>query len=321
MTRLICIVMALFAMSPNLLALEQEVANLKSVLSKDRETINQALLQLNTAIKKYEMVDSSTVDNPSPERQQRRHDIMAALGPIEPELVRLLQGDDHTLASNAGVILGNSSGGPVVYDGLKHVLAESKDASLPAIALSALYQTGRADSEVRNLAAERIAAYKERSGYDAAFGLLRASEYRALPEALPVCIEMLKSDAPAGNKMVAVGALMKLGPAAAAALPELQRFLAQLRTQGGDFRDVNTVERAKRIVSGQAAIQTLPVPPAATPAPSTPVPTATPAPSIPAVTVAESPAPVVERKAPVWPWLVGILALIVIVALALKRRA
>ena len=64
----------------------------------------------------------------------------------------------------------------------------------------------------------------------------------------------------------------------------------------------------------------LPATPAATPAPSTPVPTATPTPSSPAPTVAESPAPP-ERKSPVWPWVVGIAALIAIVMLALKRRS
>ena len=57
------------------------------------------------------------------------------------------------------------------------------------------------------------------------------------------------------------------------------------------------------------------------PTPSTPVPTAMPASALPSPAVAESPAPVVEGKSPLWPWLVGILALIVIAALALKRRA
>lgn len=54
-----------------------------------------------------------------------------------------------------------------------------------------------------------------------------------------------------------------------------------------------------------------------------PVPTATPDVSLsPTVPVAQSPATAIERKAPVWPWVVGgILALIVIVAVALKRRA
>jgi hypothetical protein len=54
------------------------------------------------------------------------------------------------------------------------------------------------------------------------------------------------------------------------------------------------------------------------PAPSTPVPTATPAPTTP---VAQTPAIAAERRSPVWPWVVGILALVVIVAFALKRRA
>lgn len=52
------------------------------------------------------------------------------------------------------------------------------------------------------------------------------------------------------------------------------------------------------------------------------LPTATPAFSTPTPKVAESAAPVVERKSPVWPWVVGgILAIVVIVALVLKRRA
>lgn len=61
---------------------------------------------------------------------------------------------------------------------------------------------------------------------------------------------------------------------------------------------------------------------AAPPVDSTSVPTSTPALSSTGPAVAESPVPTVERKAPVWPWVVGgILALVVIVALALKRRA
>lgn len=49
------------------------------------------------------------------------------------------------------------------------------------------------------------------------------------------------------------------------------------------------------------------VPPAVSPSPTTPV--------------AQTPAPASDQKTPVWPWLVGILALVVIVAIALKRRA
>lgn len=57
-----------------------------------------------------------------------------------------------------------------------------------------------------------------------------------------------------------------------------------------------------------------------TASPPTPIPTATPAPLLPTPTVAENPAPVVERKSPVWPWLVGIAALTVIALLVWKRR-
>ncbi|MEA3209374.1 MAG: hypothetical protein QOE70_2431 [Chthoniobacter sp.] len=60
--------------------------------------------------------------------------------------------------------------------------------------------------------------------------------------------------------------------------------------------------------------------PAATPALSTPVATATPAPLSPTPVVGKIPVPVVERKSPVWPWLVGIAALTVIALLVWKSR-
>lgn len=64
-----------------------------------------------------------------------------------------------------------------------------------------------------------------------------------------------------------------------------------------------------------------PTPAAATPLPASPVPTATPEPSAPAPLVAESPALVVERKLPLWLWVVGIATLAVVAWLVLKRRA
>jgi hypothetical protein len=70
-----------------------------------------------------------------------------------------------------------------------------------------------------------------------------------------------------------------------------------------------------------------PAPPDATPiasipTPAPPVPNTPPvASSSPTTPVVETPAVPVERKSPVWPWVVGILALIVIVTVALKRRA
>jgi hypothetical protein len=64
-----------------------------------------------------------------------------------------------------------------------------------------------------------------------------------------------------------------------------------------------------------------PTQPIKTPAPASALPTATPSPSSPPPAVAETPALPAESKWPLWPWLVGIAALIVIVAVALKRRA
>jgi hypothetical protein len=60
----------------------------------------------------------------------------------------------------------------------------------------------------------------------------------------------------------------------------------------------------------------------ATPTPATPVTTAKPIISpAPITQVDQTPSPTVQRRAPVWPWLVGIAALVVVVAVVSKRRA
>jgi hypothetical protein len=72
--------------------------------------------------------------------------------------------------------------------------------------------------------------------------------------------------------------------------------------------------------NASAAVDATPTP--AAPAPATSVPTATPSvPPQPATSVAQTPDATVERKSPVWPWLVGIAALSVIALLVWKRRA
>ncbi len=327
MIRFFCAAWVFLALIMPALSLDAEVSALKAALSShDSTQINNALIQLNGAIGKYEAVDRSSWDKPSPERAQHRHDIIAALGPVTPELVKLIQGADNTVAANATVILGFSGGERSVYEALKTNLKDSSYSSVASPALYSLYQMGKADDEVRAIAVQRIAGYKDQDQSDVAFRLLNLAAVWPLPEALPLCREMINSDAHVRSKIVAVNALMKLGPAAAEALPDLQRFLAQLRSQGGDFRDVNTLDRATRIISGQTDAPSPPAPAptsvAATPSPATPVPSATPLASLqPTTPDAQTPAPVVERKSPVWPWLVGILAFIAIIAVALKRRA
>ena len=91
-------------------------------------------------------------------------------------------------------------------------------------------------------------------------------------------------------------------------------------------KDAAVKEKLERAIA-KAASEAETTQPNASPKPSVPqepskaVPTTTPSASLPIAKVAESPAPMVERKSPVWPWLVGILTLFAIVAFALKRRA
>ncbi len=83
---------------------------------------------------------------------------------------------------------------------------------------------------------------------------------------------------------------------------------------------------ATQKVAAPKSVALRPINPASVPGVSNPpptsvhaaAPTASPVPTTP---IAQTPAVPVERESAVWPWLVGILVLLVIVALALKRRA
>ena len=96
---------------------------------------------------------------------------------------------------------------------------------------------------------------------------------------------------------------------------ELLRQLQHLREAGGiqEYRReaaVHSPVSAEQPPSPQALMPSTPVstvPPVASPAPTTPI--------------AQAPAVPAERRAPMWPWVVGIAALIAIVAVALKRCA
>lgn len=82
---------------------------------------------------------------------------------------------------------------------------------------------------------------------------------------------------------------------------------------------VQTVSAPERVALRPLQSATLPdaLNPVAMPTPRT-TPVTAPQPTTPA---AQTPALPAEHKSPVWPWLVGIVALVVIVAVALKRRA
>lgn len=96
---------------------------------------------------------------------------------------------------------------------------------------------------------------------------------------------------------------------------ELLRQLQHVRETGG-------IQEYRREAVVRSPVSAEQPPSPSTPAPLPPAPTATPAVSaVPTTPVAQTPAAVVERGAPAWPWVVGIFALIVIAAFGLKRRA
>lgn len=180
-----------------------------------------------------------------------------------------------------------------------------------------LVQALNASHEVQIAAAEAVATVKPQG-------------------ALPKLVAML--EAREGGGAPVIDAIASYGAEARLYLPQLEKLMAD-PSMPGDLRErLRKVVEAIKNPSPQAVAepkvkavdlvagnQPSPAPPttpvAATPSPATPVPSATPATSPqPATPVAQTPAAQVGKRAPVWPWLVGIVALVVIIAVALKRR-
>jgi hypothetical protein len=267
-----------FTMSALSQSLTNEVMALKLALaSKNSEVINQALIGLQGAINQHEFIDRSPWKSPSLEKQQRRAEIKSALQPIMPDLSKLLTADNPTLASNSAVILGFSDGDSQVYGSLKKSLQESPYNSVVSSSAYSIFQLGLADASVKAVIVERLQEYQSENKRDVAFGLLNLASAWQIPEALPVIIEVLKSNEQIGAKMVAINALIRLGPQAKEALPEIEKILRELEQQGGDFRDVNTIKQAIMLIGGKGDeeesanspavrdVQTMPVPALAEP--------------------------------------------------------
>jgi len=299
-----------------------EVGALKSALASEKpEAINQALIGLQGAINEYEFVDRSPWNNPSPVKQQRRIEIRAALQPIVADLSKLVTGQSPTLAANSAVILGFSDGGPQVRESLNQSLQESPYSSVASSSAYSMFQLGLADVSVRTAVAARLRDYQSESKRDVAFGLLNLASAWPIPEVLPVILEILQSDEQTGAKMVAINALIKLGPQAEEALPEIEKLLQTLEQQGADFRDINTIKRAIMLVSGQGDTPQAATP-AATAAQTTSVPpTAMPV-QQPKSAASPSPAAAEPKSSPGFPVLpVAIVAAVLVgVVLYLLRR-
>lgn len=265
------IIMALSA-SNLFAAIDGEIGGVKSAISEgDPRKINQALVTLQLAINQTEPVDA-----PSAARIKARQNIQQAIEPIKNELIALTQNPDLTVAQTVTTVLGSAAPSIEVYNALKDNLEKTKSPGVAASSLLALSKSGLMDDEIGTIAANRIGEYQSDANPDLALNLIRTAAFVSVPQAASQLIEIIKSDDRIGAKMTAANAIMKLGPAGAEALPELEKLLQELEQNGGDFRDVNTIKRAIMLVSGRSdgpqavtlpatAAQTTPVPPATTP--------------------------------------------------------
>jgi len=320
--RYFLILMLGFTMSAFPQNVTDEVGALKAALALEKpDAINQALIRLQGAINQYEFVDRSPWNNPSPEKQRRRVEIRSALQPIVPDLSRLVTAENPTLAANSAVILGFSGGDSAVYKSLKQSLQESPYSSVVSSSAYSMFQLGLADVPVRTAITERLQQYQSESKRDVAFGLLNLASAWPIPEALPVITEILNSNEQIGAKMVAINALIRLGPQAKEALPEIERILQELERQGGDFRDINTAKRAIMLVSGRGETPQ-PATSVATPVQSTPIPPSATLMQQPKSSPPDTPSPSVgETKSSPWLWIIGsILLLAVMGGILLKLR-
>ena len=202
--------------------------------------------------------------------------------------------------------------------------------------------------DVREEIVKRMSEYNEdsyKSNAAAEVFYAAGAEWR-MPEAVPLYVELLERESRNKEQLntrvrAVANAVRPLGQQAAAVLPLLQEHLTRMKAENVDPQTIGLIEGAIRAVEGKEPIEPLlcvsgaglvseggirrsdsipaasSLPETATPVPSI-APAASPQPATPAV---QTPALPAEHKSPVWPWVVGILALAVIVALVLKRRA
>lgn len=170
------------------------------------------------------------------------------------------------------------------------------------------------DGEVRDAAAQAVAEIRPRGGLS------------KLSEALEQ-----------NPSQFVIEAIARYGKDALPYVPQLEK-LAGDESVRNDLRDnerraIEAIKHPKPEAKSEPKVKAVslvdatqpqtpvpPVPPVSTPTPSRTIATAESGAKQPAPTAAESPAPVIERKSLVWPWLVGLAALIAVVVLFAKRR-
>lgn len=352
---LCCVVTTSLAMTADLRPVSDELEALRRAYAQDGKKGDERLkvvAKVTRTIQQYVRgADENDWATPSKERLRRLGQVATIIQPYTSLLIDLgtptESGDSNP---NALGLLYFARPTIELKNELIKLTNTPKAHGAAATAYGVIFNLGMGTSDVRDEVVKRMSEYNEDSyKSNRATGLFYAAgaEWR-MPEAVPFYVELLQRDARNNEQLhtrvrAVATAVRPLGQEAAAVLPLLQEHLARMKAENVDPQTIGVIESAIRAVEGKEPIEPLlcvsgagPVSEGGirrsdsiTPAASTPttptaapqVPSATPAPSPLSTPAAESPAPVVERKSPVWPWLVGIVALVVIVALALKRRA
>lgn len=272
-------ILLIFALTGTSFALDGEIAAAaRAIQNNDTASLNQSLINLNSAILRFEPVDSP-INKASPRRIEARRIIADKLQPVKRSLIQLTTSPNQTVAGTATVILGHIPNDDEVKKALLLNLSKTSSAPLATSSLSSLFLAGMADASVREIAAKRMAEFdpRDNSGQSVALALLQYARYDPIPEGFETYLRILRDDKPVSDRMLAVNALMELGPRARAALPEIEKLLQQLEEQGGDFRDIDTVKQAISLIRGRGDAAQTAVSPAATAAQTaSPSPTATP---------------------------------------------
>lgn len=296
------------------------------------------------------LVDTSGSPDPSPERKAVIDRFAALIAPYNGDLVKFGFSSDQALSRlprQCLSLLDHTAPDESFATALwEHANGLTKDAWF---AYDLLFQHRLLTPAERTELGQKVLAEPDRERRIR--WAVKCSDM-AIPEVVPVLHEMLstpftlegtpgidgtftENDA-LSNYRLAIQAINTLGPLAASTLPLLQARLKELeaalppeqvRFYTPGFRQaMEQVQGRQRLripvaINGSGLL--LASSPSATQTPATPVPTARPIASAspPETPVAQTPVPAVEHQAPVWPWIVGILALVVIAGLAFKRSA
>jgi len=254
---------------------------------------------------------------------------------LQQTLVVLLNDNDVGIRISAASALAYSAAPNPAIETL--LLARVQAEHVPEIKAAVIEAMAQAGYQSPQLIAEATALVQPSPDSKAIYSASKVLAHLRPESALDTLVALASKASP--SQRHALQALAAYGQGAARAIPVLERLVTD-QAMPEDIRNLAriTLEALKAGKPQPSALQPMnpvnlwPVAlsPSSPAAPPTPAPEQSPAPATPRITstpsppsttpMAQTPAVPSERKAPVWPWVVGLAALIVIVALAAKRR-